>query len=72
MDPNATLRRIISHFFAEEREECREHCDNLTAWLKARGFSPARFDPRDVLGFCRVVERVANTQLERARESRIE
>jgi hypothetical protein len=65
MDPNATLREIISAFRAGEWEECREACENLKAWLRKGGFSPGNFERRDVAGFCQVIGHLAKAQIER-------
>lgn len=72
MDPDACFVDVVYHFGKRNWQECYEHADSLVGWMERGGFpplNPHRLQPadftRDILGFARMVRRIAKFELER-------
>lgn len=73
MDPVACFRSILHHWRncmidandVHQLDACIEDCDSLVSWIEHGGFSPEKMDSRDVIGFARIVRRLAQSQLDR-------
>lgn len=49
MDPNVTLRKMLEHMAAGERDDALDSLDALRDWLMGAGFMPEK-SARELLG----------------------
>jgi hypothetical protein len=65
LDPIQCFNDLISAFIAQEWEEARTHALDLLDWLGKGGFFS--LDRADTQGFCRIIERLCRSHIERER-----